>query len=142
MSNVHVPYQSVYDSMFSTIDDLLKFYHADLESDYINLRVAECVRGFAPEEYIPDYCNDLNLAWEMEESLRLTGPWLDYIQCLGRIFMRDLNGKGVWEMIRARTNDSIHHSLINFTHATAKQRCLAFLIYHAGRTEQETQQPK
>ena len=61
---------------------------------------------------IPDYPNDLNACYEMEESLGIDGP--DYASEL-------------WRNIVAGNVMSDREAMWKLSHATASQRCEAFL---------------
>lgn len=109
-----------------------------MTTDPIRIAVAEClgwtdmegVQGHDPSGVYgeaPNYPASLDACAEMEASLPTTGESIDYVKELGRIFMRDLNGKGTWEIRCIEDEDAVAHAIGYFVRATALQRCEAYL---------------
>lgn len=81
----------------------------------------------AGSNILPDYLTDLNAMAEAEKMLVTTGKWIEYVKQLGLIFMRDLNGKGTWELSNGGGEDHLACGMANYVKATAAQRAESFL---------------
>jgi hypothetical protein len=70
--------------------------------------------SYTVDQYVPDYCNDLNLIHEIEKMLD-DDQWLEYMLNLQDVLQRDPN-RGKWIVCQ----DNMH--------STAAQRAKAFVI--------------
>lgn len=79
---------------------------------------------------IPNYPEDLNACHEMEKSLVTVGEWISYMENLASTATIPTNGATAWELVCKMSHSDqkgVLYGLAGFVHATARQRCIAYL---------------
>lgn len=86
--------------------------------------------GAATYSEVPNYPEDLNACHEMEKSLVTVGEWISYMENLASVATIPTNGATAWELVCKMSHSDqkgVLYGLAGFVHATARQRCLAYL---------------